>query len=176
MDKFWQRTDREVDQVRTHLAVVRRINPFSPNSHLTAFVSETPFSPSDVLNVIREPDLNRAKALCMLLNSCLFLAQFFLLKEETTGRYIDVRLYDLAEMTVYPDDDVVPALVRVFEQFGSVEFPALCEQLDEDFEGRYQEFWRMQRGNNSYPFSRLPDNHYILLPYGSPLTWLFVLL
>lgn len=146
-DQFWRRIDHELDQVSTNVVVVRRINPYSPNTCLTAFMSDTPFSPSNVLNVILEPSVERAKALCTILNSCIFLAQFFLLKEETTGHYIDVRFYDLAEMLLVPDDSVVSSLVRVFEQFGNVEFPALCDQLDQDFEGRYQEFWQKQHGS-----------------------------
>lgn len=142
---FWDKVARELKAVETRLVVVRRINPFSPNTYLTAFFSETPFSTSNVLNVIVEAEPQRAKAVCVLLNSALFLTQFFLLKEETTGRYIDVRFYDLEEMYLYPDNAVVPALADLFNRFANAPFTALRDQLDAQFDARYEEFWELQR-------------------------------
>jgi hypothetical protein len=98
-----------------------------------------------VLNVIRERDLDTAKAVCALLNSALFLAQFFLLKEETTGRYINIRFYDLHQMPLYPAQKAVRHLAQVFDRFAETEFPALRHQLDEGFDGRYEELWKRQR-------------------------------
>ena len=144
-DAFWRNVDRELATVRTNMVVVRRINPYSPSSSLTAFLSESGFSPSNMLNVVRERDLQKAKAVCVLLNSALFLAQFFLLKEETTGRYIDVRFYDLHQMRLYPTQKAVRHLAQVFDRFAETEFPALRHQLDENFDGRYEEFWERQR-------------------------------
>jgi hypothetical protein len=153
--RFWQTTDHQVDAVTTQVAAMCRFNPFSPNTHLIAFGCDEPFSPSDLLNVVKDPSPDRAKALCVLFNSSLFLAQFFLLKEETTGRYLHVRLHDLYEMSLYPDDAVVPALVDVYNRFSQEEFPALREQLDQDFDQRYDEFWKLQRTQQPSLFSIL---------------------
>ena len=95
--------------------------------------------------MVQEPDLTRAKAVCSALNSALFLAQFFLLKEETTGRYINVRFYDLQDMTLYPNATAVPSLAKVFDEFSQREFPPLRVQLDRNFDSRYKEFWSGRR-------------------------------
>lgn len=143
--EFWTGVQRELQEVSTCLVVARRINPFSPYTFLTAFFSGIAISPSNQLNVIRERDPQRAQSVCVLLNSILFLAQFFLLKEESTGRYIDVRFYDLEEMVLFPSDDVVPRLVDVFQKYRNVAFPSLREQFDERFDDRYKEFWSRER-------------------------------
>jgi len=52
---FWENLEAEFERVKTRLVVVRRINPFSPSTYLTSFFSDTPFSPSNTLNVIVEP-------------------------------------------------------------------------------------------------------------------------
>ena len=88
---FWSGLQAELDVVRTRVVTMNRINPYSPNTHLVAYVSKDPFSPSNQLNVVREPDLDRAKAFCVLVNSWAFFCQFFLLKEESTGRYMHIR-------------------------------------------------------------------------------------
>ena len=112
---------------------------------MTAFCSDTPISPNNTLNVILEPDPRRAKAVCVLLNSVLFLAQFFLLKEETTGRYVDIRFYDLYDMLLYPRDEVLGELIAIFDGFADQEFPSLREQLDQRFDERYDAFWQEHR-------------------------------
>jgi hypothetical protein len=142
---FWANLRRELRDVRTRLVVVHRINPYSPATYLTAFLSNEHLSPSNVLNVVQERDLPRAKAVCVLLNSIVFLSQFFLLKEETTGRYINVRFYDLHQMHLYPKQKAVRALGQVYDAFADVEFPSLREQFDADFDNRYEQFWTRQR-------------------------------
>ncbi|HEC91862.1 MAG TPA: SAM-dependent DNA methyltransferase, partial [Candidatus Atribacteria bacterium] len=79
--KFWKNVAKELEEVKTKIVTLHRINPYSPNTNLISFFSEIPFSPSNVLNVVKEDDKQTAKAFCVLLNSALFLSQFFLLKE-----------------------------------------------------------------------------------------------
>jgi hypothetical protein len=142
---FWENVENELEEVKTNLVVARRINPFSPNTHLIAFYSDEQIFPSNQLNVIKEGDKETAKAVCTLLNSAIFLAYFFLLKEETTGRYIDVRFYDLEQMKLYPTGNVVKKLVKVFDNFSLPAFPSLREQLDLNFVQRYKSFWKEKR-------------------------------
>lgn len=143
--EFWNHLHRELDGVSTRLVTVHRINPFSPHMHLHAFFTSAPLSPSNQFNVVVESDERRARAVCAVLNSSLFFASFFLLKEESTGRYINIRFYDLREMRLYPRSEYVDALVGVFERFRQSPFPSLQLQFDADFEARYQEFWEAQR-------------------------------
>ena len=138
---FWRDVEASAGSIQTHLMTVRRINPYSPNHHLAAFFSETLISPANTLNVVMEADADRAKAVCTVLNSSLFWAHFFLLKEESTGRYIDVRFYDLYEMPLFPEPEHVKPLNEAFAKYGSIDFPALRYQFDQDFDERYDEFW-----------------------------------
>jgi hypothetical protein len=140
--EFWLRVGRELDETRTKIVTLRRINPYSPNTHLLAFCSRVSLSPSDQLNVIIEEDPEKAKALSVLINSVLFLSQFVLLKEETTGRYVDIRLYDYHEMFfMVKDKDKLGKLSGIFDDFAFAEFQSLAEQFDRDFEARYNKFW-----------------------------------
>jgi hypothetical protein len=141
---YWAGVQRDLKSVRTHMVVVRRINPYSPNTHMTAFYSDEPFCPSNQLNVVNEEDPTRAKAMCCILNSCLFWSQFFLLKEESTGRNVDVRFYDLYEMALVPDKKYIPALASIYENFKDTQFAAVSSQLDANFEARYKEFWKRE--------------------------------
>jgi hypothetical protein len=156
-EAFWQNLQREIGAVQTRLVVAHRINPYSPNTYLAAFFSEDLISPSNMLNVVIEPNLDKAKAVSVILNSSLFLVQFFLLKEETTGRYINVRFYDLYEMNLYPEDKVIPDLVKVFDKYSQIEFPSLREQLDTNFDQRYKDFWSLQRRGQPSLFSVLKN-------------------
>jgi len=70
-----------------------------------------------------------------------FLSQFFLLKEETTGRYINIRFYDFYEMVIFPKREKIKNLASVFDNFADRQFPALREQLDRKFDTRYSAFW-----------------------------------
>ena len=150
---FWNNIDRQTKEVSTNIVVVHRINPYSPNTYLTSFVSTDPISPSNMLNVVQEKDLSRAKAICALFNSSLFLSQFFILKEESTGRNINVRFYDLEEMQLYPDITKVGKLAAIYDKFGDSEFPSLREQFDMDFDQRYEEFWEFRRSGQTSLFN-----------------------
>jgi len=151
--RFWENIEKELDNVKTKIVTIRRINPYSPSTYLISFFSEEPFSPSNVLNVVKEEDTDTAKAFCVLLNSALFLSQFFILKEETTGRYIDIRFYDFYEMDIFPKRGKIKNLARVFDKFSDKKFPSLREQLDKNFDERYKAFWLEKRKGQKTLFS-----------------------
>ncbi|NLI98541.1 N-6 DNA methylase [bacterium] len=149
-EEFWDELNERLKGIESYIAVSRRLNPFSPANHHFAFFAARRFSPSDQLNVILEENSNRAQAICAVLNSIIFHGQFFLLKEESTGRYVDIRLYDLEEMRLIPSDKTINLLVNVFRKYGQIEFPALSKQFDRNFSERYEEFWdreRLRKGN-----------------------------
>ena len=139
--KAFSRAKRELEGVRTRIVVSRRVNPYSPNVHLLAFFSQTPFSPSDQFKVISEDNDVMAKALCVILNSTIFLANLFLFKEETTGRFIDIRSYDLQRVRLCPESSEAEKLAEVFDEFSDRDFPSLHEQLDQRFLDNYERFW-----------------------------------
>ncbi|MCS6936701.1 MAG: N-6 DNA methylase [Candidatus Bipolaricaulota bacterium] len=142
---FWKNIHQELQAVSTHFVVSRRINPFSPSTYLSAFLSQSALAPSNQVNVIAEDNLERARAVCALLNSALFFANFFLLKEESTGRYIDIRFYDLYEMNLFPPDSLIKPLAQVFEKYATKPFPPLRNQFDQSFDQRYEAFWDRER-------------------------------
>ncbi|MFC1731983.1 N-6 DNA methylase [candidate division KSB1 bacterium] len=144
--EFWLKVERELQRVKTNIVVNHRINPFSPSTFHNAFFSQIPISPSNQFNVIVERDSLVAQAVCVLLNSIIFYTQFFLLKEESTGRYINVRFYDLDEMILFPPKSLVKRLVNVYNRFNEIQFPSLREQFDENFDQRYKEFWEKEGG------------------------------
>jgi len=146
-ESFWTDIQRETRPIKTHIVTTHRINPYSPNTKLVAFVSDVLLAPSNSVNVVNETDLKTAKAVCVLMNSVLFFSQFFLLKEESTGRYINVRFYDLHEMTLYPRAEDIPSLAAVHDKYAHVAFPALREQFDVNFSDRYNEFWESRTGS-----------------------------
>jgi hypothetical protein len=141
---FWSNIRRELTEVSANLVVSRRINPYSPSTYLTSFFSKNVFSASDLLNIVMESDVWTAKAFCVLLNSAIFLSQFFLLKEETTGRYIDIRLYDFYQMRIFPKKEKVKELADIFDNFASKKFPCLREQFDRNFDARYEGYWGLR--------------------------------
>jgi hypothetical protein len=151
-EPFWQHLRAELVSTETVVVVNRRINPYSPNTHLNAFVSSNPFSPSNQVNVVVEKDVDKARAFCVVLNSWVFWTQFFLLKEESTGRFIDIRFYDLAEMQLKPRPEQVPKLVKVFQEYSQQPFPSLREQMETNFDQRYEEFWEAQKATRQARF------------------------
>ena len=143
---YWKRVKTELKRAKTNVVVVHRINPFSPNQRLIAFLSEKPLYPSATFHSINENSIEISKALTVLLNSIFFLANFFNLKEESTGRYINIRQYDLYNMRLYPcKKDQVKRLVAVYEEYKDKEFPSLSKQLDKYFKERYSYFWLRER-------------------------------
>lgn len=148
---FWRDIQDEIQRVSTNLVVSRRINPFSPSTYLNAFFSPITIAPSDQLNTVIEEDLDRARAVCVLFNSACFFANFFLLKEESTGRYIDIRLYDLDAMALFPPDAIIKSLDKVFKKYAKVQFSSLRNQFDEHFDQRYEAFWGHERRERMHP-------------------------
>ncbi len=138
---FWQHLRKELQSTRTSLVVARRLDYGSPNFHLIAWYSDEGFSPSNQVSVIKESDPQTAKAVCVLLNSTIFLSNFFLLKEQSHARYADIRFYDLDEMLLYPPTELRRRLSDIFDKYSKTNFPSLREQLDVNFEDRYSEYW-----------------------------------
>lgn len=99
------------------------------------------------MTVVKESNLEVAKAFCVLVNSIIFLSQFFILKEETTGRYIHLRFYDFYQMYIFPKKNKISKLAKIFEEYGNKEFRSLRDQLDVNFDLRYNSFWLKKRKN-----------------------------
>jgi len=173
--KFFTSSRKNIQDLRTHLVVSLRLNPFSPNVHLISFFSETPISPSDQFKVLREENVDKAKAVCIMLNSAIFLTNLFLSKEETTGRFIHIRTHDLQEIKAIPEATIVEPLVKVFDKYSRRAFPALHEQMDMNFLTHYQAFqttkdWSTVNFNLQPSTLRLDLDQEVLRALGSNVT------
>lgn len=136
----WQSIRRSLDKVQTNLVVQHRINPYSPTTRFFAFYSDFPICPSNVSEVVNARGPKEAKALCVLFNSTYFWAQFFFTKEESTGRWLNIRVADLTQIE-FPtisslSEEQITPLLSVFEELGRKHFPSLMEQLETGYEGR----------------------------------------
>jgi type I restriction-modification system DNA methylase subunit len=143
---YWEKYVKgEFERSSTHVTVVRRVNPYSPAQSLIAFNSQCPLIVSDLFHAINEANEEVRKAITVLLNSIFSLAYIFSGKEETTGRYIDIRQYDLYGMRLFPNKDQVRELAKVYEKYREEEFPSLRKQLDIYYDTRYESFWVRER-------------------------------
>jgi type I restriction-modification system DNA methylase subunit len=152
----WMRIEKEATRSLTNVCIARRINPFSPSTSLLSFYADKSFVPTDVFHAIHTPSNSVAKALAAICNSVIFLAQWFLGKEETGGRYIDLRLYDLEKFKLLPPEDKIEAVAEIFDDFSSTEFPPLTHQLDVNFSEHYEAFWSARRKLQAAMFGKLP--------------------
>jgi hypothetical protein len=100
---------------------------------------------------VNSPEL--AKALTVLYNSAVFLIQWLLAKEESGGRNINIRIYDLEAISLLPPPRLVPALAEVYDRFAQQDFPPLHEQLDIHFQDHYEAFWSTNRENQPSLFA-----------------------
>jgi len=144
--EYWANIYQELERIKTSVVISHRINPFSAYSYLTAFYSEKEISASNQMNVILEKNRKVAQAICVILNSSIFFSQFFMLKEESTGTYINIRFYDLYQMKLYPKRKYINDLVKIYQKFKNRSFPALRNQFDYNFDERYMEFWKKEEG------------------------------
>jgi len=143
---YWEKYIKsEFARSRAQIVVVRRINPYSPAQSLLTFNSQIPLIASDLFHAVSESNEKIRKAVSVLMNSIFALAYVFSKKEETTGRYIDIRQHDLYGMRLFPDQNQVEKLVKVYEKYRDKEFPSLREQLDIHFKNRYEFFWAKER-------------------------------
>jgi len=142
----WAPTFRSVARriQKANLVVARRVNPHTADVHFLAFFAEEGVAASDQFKLVDERDLVRAKALCVLFNSAIFLSHLYLFKEETTDGSIDIRGPDLDTVALYPNDSGAQSLADVFGQFANQEFPALRYQLDQSFDKNYEAFWEKE--------------------------------
>lgn len=143
-EEFWTNLDAKLEVTSTHTVVAHRLDYGSPNLHLIAWHSREAFSPSNQLNIVTEPNERTAQAVCVLFNSAIFLAQLFLLKEQSHARYANLRFYDFYEMLLYPPADICRPLQRIFKKYAGLPFPALRYQLDRHYDDRFREYWASQ--------------------------------
>ena len=136
----WEKIKSECHNRLTHIVVSRRINWYSPNVSHLAFYSDIAFAPSDQGKLLKVKNKNAAKILSLSLNSILSLLQLFMYKEESTGRWLDIRTTDLVQTYILNferlNETDTTELLQLFDELKSVQFPGYRQQLKERFWGR----------------------------------------
>ncbi|MBO3757671.1 MAG: hypothetical protein JTT14_00985, partial [Candidatus Brockarchaeota archaeon] len=136
----WEKIRKECKGRLTRLSIAHRINWYSPNVAHLAFYSDIPYAPSNVLEVVKVEDETDAKIISLSLNSTLLLLQLFMHKEESTGRWLNIRIEDLVPTYVLDTNKLnmqeKESLLTLFNELRNVEFPGYRQQLKERFWGR----------------------------------------
>lgn len=136
----WEKIKKECENRLTHLGISRRINWYSPNVSHLAYYSERLFAPSDLVKIIKIRGDEEARIIALSLNSVVSLLQLFMHKEESTGRWLDIRTSDLLKVDVLNTTQLSQkektTLLTLFEELKSIEFPSYRQQLSERFWAR----------------------------------------
>jgi len=120
----------EVDSYQTHLALLHRFDPTTPNSKVVAVWSKEKFVPNNNMFIV-DASGDLAKALAVYLNSSFSIAQFLLHKQETTRTLIDIKISDLEGFRA-PDPNahdpvMIQKLAKVFDDFSDSILGAFIE-------------------------------------------------
>gem|GEM_PF-452571 len=138
----WQKIADEGNKKSAYLALIRRVNVYSPNTHLLAFFSASKFVSPHTLRFLKGFNIDDSKILCLFLNSIVFIAHMFVNKAETTGSYPDLMIEDLINMYRINPESLTAGqrtdLIELFDNLSETEFPSIREQLDSMFAGRVE--------------------------------------
>ena len=112
----------------THLALLHRFDPTTPNSRVIAAWSARKFVPNNNMFAVDLP-AEEAKAMALFFNSSFFLAQVLLHKQETTRAMMDFKIAEAQHFAV-PDLDAMPraattALCAAFDRLSTQELGPL---------------------------------------------------
>lgn len=136
----WDNVKTSLEKTRTYISVASRINWYSPNVSLLAFYSDIPYSPSNIVEVIKINDPIHCKIHVLNMNSTIFLLQLFMHKEETTGRYLHLRVEDLIQCYLLNPlkltNNEKDSLLTLFEELKDVDLPSIRQQLKEKHPAR----------------------------------------
>jgi len=138
----WNVVEKNSKGIDTNLAIVRRINPYSKNSHLISFYSEKKFVPNNTLFPVFLKTKEEAKILCLEFNSIIGLVQFLFNKEETTGSWTELRISDLSTFITLDCDKLSKSELEhallIFEKHKKTVFPSLLDQFQNRFKARVE--------------------------------------
>ncbi|MBZ9569424.1 N-6 DNA methylase [Patescibacteria group bacterium] len=138
----WNFVKDKSEHTKTNLAIPRRFNLYSDNTHLLAVYSDTKFVPTNKFLIFKIDNPKKSKILSLYLNSILYLVQLFLNKSETTGQLIEIMQPDLALIDVINVDRLSEnerkSLLKTFDKITNVEFPSIIEQLEKRFPARVE--------------------------------------
>lgn len=123
---------RKADAVATHLAVGYRLDLVAPGTRLLAFYSDEKLVLQQAFSSFHA-DSGTAKALCLWLNSAMFIAQILANRAETEGGFCNLT-DDMLRATLAPTvqflDNHQKEFAKAFQRFRSVQWRSLLEQFE----------------------------------------------
>jgi tRNA1(Val) A37 N6-methylase TrmN6 len=128
----WDVWRRYLDQRKSHLLLVERVDLTAPGSRLLAYFSEPPRVWSRVSASLSGLSVVEAKIACLWFNSSFFLLGYLFERDETRGGYVQLHKYIIEELPILiprclsPENIVL--LEKLFDELRSYEFPSLLEQ------------------------------------------------
>lgn len=138
----WNKIEKLSKNFKTYLAIPRRFNLYSPNTHVLAIFSSQPFIPTNKFLLYINGEIESCKLLSIFFNSVLYLLQLCLYKSETTGQYIEVMkpdlvLFDILDVKTLKEKER-KELLELFEKIKDIEFPSILTQLEKRFWARVE--------------------------------------
>ncbi len=138
----WEKVKSQINKKYTNLAIARRCNIYSPNTSILAFYAEEKFIASDALKIIQNITDAEAKIICLFINSILYIAQFIIYKQATTGDYGEIRETDLLDFKIIDYQNInqkeEKKLLAIFDKISETEFPSIAEQVEKRFPQRVE--------------------------------------
>lgn len=129
----WGIIRKKMKGCSTNVTIFRRFSPYTKKTALLSFFSEEEFIPTDSFKIYRTKNIQKAKMLCLFLNSTISLLQFLTNKQETTGIFSDIKEEDLADFLILNYKNLTESelndLVTIFDEIKDKEFPPLMEQI-----------------------------------------------
>ncbi|MEM2079380.1 MAG: N-6 DNA methylase [Nitrososphaerota archaeon] len=136
----FEELSNQADKRQTHLVVARRIDLAGPGTMLLAFYSQINLVPSKAFWSLYN-DSDTSKALCLWLNSVVFIVQVLMGRTETRGSWCELT-EGLLEQALVPKADFIAAnkakFEETFEKLRSVKWPSLLEQFENQFDPRLE--------------------------------------
>ncbi|MFX1502722.1 MAG: N-6 DNA methylase [Promethearchaeota archaeon] len=133
-------TSKMIDK-ETNIALARRFNPHSPNTHFFAFYSSEKFIAPHTFKIIKIDEYS-SKYQCLLLNSVIGLLDIIRNREQTTGQYTDIMESDLKLFHAFNFEKLskidIAVLDEIFETIKNVQFPSILTQLKKRFKWRVE--------------------------------------
>jgi type I restriction-modification system DNA methylase subunit len=140
----WSKFRKEIEKLdKCYIAVPDKINLASSNTYVLGVFSRNKFIPSDMFEMLLYPKNEEDAILCVLfLNSILTLLQFLLLKSETLGSFIRLRLEGWSNVIFINLEKITrkerDKLLALYERLKNVNFPSIIEQLEKRFWARVE--------------------------------------
>ncbi len=139
----WEYVQKTYPKKMVHLVSATKFDLYSRNTSFIAFYSEEPMIATDSLKVYPNLSTEKAKILCLFLNSIVNLLQFITNRQQTTaGGYHAITETDLLNFQLLNYENLIKKeiekLLVVFDSLKSLEFPSIVEQIEKRFSGRVQ--------------------------------------